>query len=117
MGVDKAIDQWGPASKARIAKIRAKLSAEDEGQNKILTAINMLDETYLKEDYQTSLRRLVSRHDVVLSHNDCQENNILVSMGDANDVMLIDYEYGTWNPRYYDLGNYLNEMVCDNAHS
>jgi thiamine kinase-like enzyme len=30
--------------------------------------------------------------------------------------MLIDFEYGGWNPRTYDLGNYLNELVCDNAH-
>ena len=21
-----------------------------------------------------------------------------------------------WNPKYYDLGNYLNELICDNAH-
>ena len=21
-----------------------------------------------------------------------------------------------WNPKYYDLGNYLNELVIDNAH-
>lgn len=21
-----------------------------------------------------------------------------------------------WNPEYYDIGNYLNEMMCDNAH-
>ena len=30
--------------------------------------------------------------------------------------MLIDYEYSNWNPRMYDIGNYLNEHVCDNAH-
>ena len=30
--------------------------------------------------------------------------------------MLIDYEYGMWNPMYYDLGNYFNEWICDNAH-
>ena len=31
-------------------------------------------------------------------------------------MLLIDYEYGMWNPRYYDLGNYCNEMICDNAY-
>ena len=31
-------------------------------------------------------------------------------------MVLIDYEYGMWNPRYYDLANYFNEMICDNAY-
>ena len=29
-------------------------------------------------------------------------------------VVLIDYEYGNWNPKMYDLANYLNEWCCDN---
>ena len=31
-------------------------------------------------------------------------------------MILIDYEYGYWNPITYDLGNYLNEYSCDNAY-
>ena len=31
-------------------------------------------------------------------------------------MILIDYEYGMWNPQYYDLANYLNELVLDNAY-
>ena len=42
-----------------------------------------------------------------------QENNILLKFGHS-DVVLIDYEYGMWNPRMYDLANYLNEWCCDN---
>ena len=45
-----------------------------------------------------------------------QENNILASLEDNSKIFLIDYEYGMWNPKYYDLGNYLNEVVVDNAH-
>lgn len=37
-------------------------------------------------------------------------------MEDATRFILIDYEYGMWNPQAYDLACYLNEMVCDNAH-
>ena len=29
---------------------------------------------------------------------------------------MIDYEYSNWNPLTYDLGNFLNEYCCDNAH-
>ena len=37
-------------------------------------------------------------------------------MSDSTKLVLIDYEYGMWNPWCYDMGNYLNEWVCDNAH-
>jgi len=30
--------------------------------------------------------------------------------------VLIDYEYGMWNPMMYDIANYLNEFCCDNAY-
>ena len=30
--------------------------------------------------------------------------------------MLIDYEYGMWNPEMYDIANYLNEFCCENAY-
>ena len=38
------------------------------------------------------------------------------SIEDATKIILIDYEYGMWNPQYYDLANYLNEFTCDNAY-
>ena len=31
------------------------------------------------------------------------------------DLILIDYEYGNWNPMAYDIANYFNEFTCDNA--
>ena len=30
--------------------------------------------------------------------------------------MLIDYEYGMWNPAYIDIAMYLNEFILDNAY-
>jgi thiamine kinase-like enzyme len=30
--------------------------------------------------------------------------------------MLIDYEYGGWNPMAMDLANYMNETMLDNAY-
>ena len=52
----------------------------------------------------------------MLSHNDCQENNILTSLSDATQISLIDFEYGMWNPQYYDIAVYLNEFAMDNAY-
>uniref|UniRef100_A0A7S3ML58 Choline kinase n=1 Tax=Favella ehrenbergii TaxID=182087 RepID=A0A7S3ML58_9SPIT len=117
MGVEIAIEEWGPASIERIASIRQKLNAQDAGHRKILSTLDRLCETYLKNGYQSVLRSCIPAGEVVLTHNDCQENNILLSQGDsANKICLIDYEYGMWNPRMYDLANYLNEMCCDNAY-
>ena len=62
------------------------------------------------------LRALVPRDKIVLSHNDIHENNILSSLEDATEIILIDYEYGMWNPQYYDIATYLNEYTLDNAY-
>lgn len=75
-----------------------------------------VESTFLQPGYQTVLRELTPRNKIVLSHNDCQENNILSSLEDLTRLTLIDYEYGNWNPQGYDLACYLNEMVPDNAH-
>ena len=78
--------------------------------------LDCLEQTYLQPGYQEVLRNLVPRDKIVFSHNDAQENNILSSLANATKIILIDYEYGMWNPQYYDLANYLNEFVCDNAY-
>lgn len=57
---------------------------------------------------------------VVLSHNDLQYGNIM-KMEDSGDVVFIDFEYTSYNPRGYDLGNHFCEWGYDyhktiNAH-
>ena len=52
----------------------------------------------------------------MLSHNDPQENNILMNIFDNENLILIDFEYGGWNPLMMDLGIYVNECMLDNAH-
>ena len=64
----------------------------------------------------------------MLAHNDAQENNILIHQTgkcanpldpeslDNRKLMLIDYEYGGWNPMAMDLANYVNETMLDNAY-
>ena len=50
-GVEVAIDEWGPAVIARIAKIRTKLNLEDAGHLRISKILDRLSETYLKDGY------------------------------------------------------------------
>ena len=116
LGIDIGIDEWGPSSVARMKKMRQKLSPSDTGHAKILSALDNLEKTYLADGYQDVLRSLVARDQIVFSHNDVQENNILTSLEDNSKIYLIDYEYGMWNPKYSDLACYLNELVIDNAH-
>ena len=47
----------------------------------------------------------------VLSHNDFLNGNILKLEG--NRVKLIDFEYATYNPRAFDLANFLTEALFD----
>ena len=51
LGIDTAIDEWGPAVITRIAKIRSKLDPEAEGSDVILNALNKIESTYLKPGY------------------------------------------------------------------
>ena len=40
----------------------------------------------------------------------------MASLDYNQKITLIDFEYGGWNPVQYDLANYLNEFMLDNAH-
>merc|ERR1712060_1010502 len=119
LGIDIAIDEWAPATLKRIDELKAKIPkwyTDPEGEGVIMRALQRLEQTYLAEGWEDVIKGLVNRENIVFSHNDAQENNILASLADATKIVLIDYEYGMWNPMYYDLGNYLNEWICDNAH-
>jgi thiamine kinase-like enzyme len=54
--------------------------------------------------------------EIIIGHNDAQENNILLSLENNLDIMIIDFEYMGWQPRAYDLANYVNETMCDNSY-
>uniref|UniRef100_A0A8C5R599 Ethanolamine kinase n=1 Tax=Leptobrachium leishanense TaxID=445787 RepID=A0A8C5R599_9ANUR len=54
---------------------------------------------------------------VVFCHNDCQEGNILLLNKSENseqqNLMLIDFEYSSYNYRGFDLGNHFCEWIYD----
>ncbi|XP_040827064.1 choline kinase alpha isoform X5 [Ochotona curzoniae] len=54
---------------------------------------------------------------VVFCHNDCQEGNILLLEGrehlEKEKLMLIDFEYSSYNYRGFDIGNHFCEWVYD----
>ncbi|XP_012580571.1 PREDICTED: choline kinase alpha [Condylura cristata] len=54
---------------------------------------------------------------VVFCHNDCQEGNILLLDGreraEQQKLMLIDFEYSSYNYRGFDIGNHFCEWMYD----
>ncbi|XP_026220439.1 choline kinase alpha [Anabas testudineus] len=54
---------------------------------------------------------------VVFCHNDCQEGNILLLKGRQTSgkqkLMLIDFEYSSYNYRGFDIGNHFCEWMYD----
>ena len=53
---------------------------------------------------------------IVLGHNDAQENNILSSLEDSTQLLIIDFEYIGWCPRGFDLANFICETMLENAY-
>eukprot|EP00048_Salpingoeca_helianthica_P023558 m.25185 g.25185 ORF g.25185 m.25185 type:complete len:331 (+) comp8838_c0_seq1:103-1095(+) len=54
-------------------------------------------------------------HQVVVCHNDIQENNIIFNEQE-NKLSLIDFEYVSYNFREFDIGNFFCELSILNLH-
>lgn len=119
LGLDTAIDEWAQQVRERLPRIQGKLKGKtDEGAIYILAIIDALQQDILYDGAEGFLKELAAgprEGKIVLSHNDAQENNILASLRDAEEMILIDYEYGDWNPMAYDIANFFNEFTVDNA--
>ena len=73
----------------------------------------MIQKEIFFEGFEELFTGLVPREDVAFSHNDVQRSNVLF---DGESLVLIDFEYAGWNPRAYDLANFINECAVDLAH-
>ncbi|XP_034372242.1 choline/ethanolamine kinase isoform X4 [Arvicanthis niloticus] len=81
-----------------------------------LPQINLL-EMYSLKDEMNNLRKLLDAtpSPVVFCHNDIQEGNILLLSEPNSDdnLMLVDFEYSSYNYRGFDIGNHFCEWVYD----
>ncbi|XP_058423999.1 choline/ethanolamine kinase isoform X4 [Diceros bicornis minor] len=84
-----------------------------------LPQMNLL-EMYSLKDEIGNLRKLLDStpSPVVFCHNDIQEGNILLlsEPKDADSLMLVDFEYSSYNYRGFDIGNHFCEWVYDYTH-
>ncbi|KAM5335157.1 choline/ethanolamine kinase isoform 1-T1 [Glossophaga mutica] len=81
--------------------------------------VNLLEMYSLKEE-MGNLRKLLDStpSPVVFCHNDIQEGNILLlsEPESADSIMLVDFEYSSYNYRGFDIGNHFCEWVYDYTH-
>lgn len=77
----------------------------------------MQSETALLSDYRSLKSPFDESHersqDLVFSHNDFQENNVLINNVDNSTLTLIDFEYSCTNYRGYDIASFVNEQFMD----
>ncbi|XP_029378447.1 choline kinase alpha isoform X2 [Echeneis naucrates] len=83
-----------------------------------LRCFNRLLSYNLPQEMDLLKSLLESTHSpVVFCHNDCQEGNILLlkdrHTSDTQKLMLIDFEYSSYNYRGFDIGNHFCEWMYD----
>ncbi|MGL5438115.1 MAG: phosphotransferase [Metamycoplasmataceae bacterium] len=67
-------------------------------------------DTRLKEAfkyYENIIKEEINEDNLVLTHNDVSQNNIIVS---DNKFYLIDFEWATLNHNYWDMGNIIKDL-------
>ena len=110
------INEWAPAVKEQFPSWRGRL-LQDNGipHPKSLHSIDAVDRHIFFNGYKEYFTKLVPRDSpIVLSHNDAQENNILIAKANNRKLLVIDYEYAGWEGMASDLANHLNELMFDN---
>jgi len=93
-------------------------NAEVKAQKKIYSPEEQkwLEEimTLVSEEEKALLKEILpkGKESVVFSHNDIHSQNIL-SLHRSEKLVLIDYEYASYNYRGYDIANFFNEATID----
>ncbi|NXA12812.1 CHKA kinase, partial [Sapayoa aenigma] len=110
--------KWLFGTMERYLKQISELSFQDEAQ---LEKFNLLRGYNLEEEMR-SLRDLLEStpSPVVFCHNDVQEGNIILLEGreasPSDKLMLIDFEYSSYNYRGFDIANHFCEWVYNYTH-
>ena len=123
--IHQVLKEWAPTLLSNIDAIKTALTEANDTHN--LMIVDLVKETFLFDDYENYFESMIPipnpeeaeasfQFPIVFGHNDAQENNILMNIGDNRNMMVIDYEYGGWNPMAFDLANYLNECMLENAY-
>ncbi|XP_063164931.1 choline/ethanolamine kinase isoform X1 [Candoia aspera] len=111
--------KWMFGTMERYLKQISELTFSQEAQRNKLNQLK----AYNLEAEMHSLRTLLEAtlSPVVFCHNDVQEGNILLLAGreacSTDRLMLIDFEYSSYNYRGFDIANHFCEWVYSYAHN
>lgn len=102
-------------------KYMSQISSLSFTQAPLVEKFNKLKSFHLEEEMQRLKLLLESTPSpVVFCHNDVQEGNILLlsarSSHPSDKLMLIDFEYSSYNYRGFDIGNHFCEWVYNYHH-
>lgn len=118
------LEQFVPSRRLRTAELRQPhISAEIAVKMARLHRMAMPCSKDSAALFRTMERALLEEtpSPVVFCHNDVQEGNILLLAGREaaphDRLMLIDFEYSSYNYRGFDIGNHFCEWVYDYSHS
>ncbi|KAF9191302.1 hypothetical protein BGZ51_007480 [Haplosporangium sp. Z 767] len=101
------IAKWTPLAQQAIKKICAK----DPAKKAIMDEFDF--EKLLKEIDDVHKELMAVHSPLVFAHNDTQYGNILRSMDDNEELIVIDFEYAGYNTRGFDIGNHFCEWTAD----
>uniref|UniRef100_A0A8C7VBX2 ethanolamine kinase n=1 Tax=Oryzias sinensis TaxID=183150 RepID=A0A8C7VBX2_9TELE len=112
----RKLDTWELSEPSISAEVAEKMALKPYLNSTDKLSIRLLVES----DWWMCLRRSLlesTNSPVVFCHNDCQEGNILLLKGrqssDKQKLMLIDFEYSSYNYRGFDIGNHFCEWMYD----
>ncbi|KAF9329343.1 hypothetical protein BG006_007559 [Podila minutissima] len=101
------IAKWIPLAKEAIEKICTK----DPSKRAVMNEFNF--EKFLIEVDEVH-RDLLSVHSpLVFAHNDTQYGNILRTLDEDGELVVIDFEYAGYNTRAFDIANHFCEWTAD----
>ncbi|KAF9123293.1 hypothetical protein BGW39_009118 [Mortierella sp. 14UC] len=101
------IARWIPLARDAIEKICAK----DPSKRAV---INEFDFDKLVMEIEEVHKELIAVHSpIVFAHNDAQYGNILRTLDEDEELVVIDFEYAGYNTRGFDIGNHFCEWAAD----
>ncbi|KAG0212787.1 hypothetical protein BGX28_005634 [Mortierella sp. GBA30] len=101
------IAKWIPLARDAIEKI----CLEDPAKRAIM---DEFDFDKLLVEIEEVYRELGTVHSpLVFAHNDTQYGNILKTLDDSGELVVIDFEYAGYNTRGFDIGNHFCEWTAD----
>ncbi|KAG0370839.1 kinase-like domain-containing protein [Gamsiella multidivaricata] len=101
------IAKWIPLAREAIEKI----SRKDPTKKEELKALDF--EKLLVEIGEVHKDLATVHSPVVFAHNDTQYGNILRSLDESGELVVIDFEYAGYNTRGFDIGNHFCEWTAD----